>query len=127
VRTQIGADPGLIQTTLAENKIVDLMINSTNSHGDPPIFEWLLLTANIGGNSLPLLVLSDKGLFALNPILPYLSEFTYSFDRKGVTYIGTMSMADLGLQAGDTLAYGYAYMNPSDIYIVDNIVMITVN
>jgi len=35
-------------------------------------------------------------------------------------------MSDLGLAAGDSFVYGYAYLNPSGVMIIDNVVVITV-
>jgi hypothetical protein len=126
-KLQLGADPGLIQKTVAANQFVDLMINTTNSHGDTPVYEWFLLTASIGGSYLPLYLISDRGFFAVNQVLSNIGDYTYSFDKSGVTSIGTMSMSNLGLTTGDTLFYGYAYMNPTGAVVIDNIVSITVN
>ncbi len=125
--TQIGAASGLVQASLAANQLVDLQINSTNAHGDTPAYEWFLFTAAIAGNAIPVYVISDKGVFDLNQVLSNLFDYTFPFDKDGVTYIGTMSMSDLGLQTGDTFVYGYAYMNLSGVVVIDNVVIISVN
>ena len=123
---QVGAGQGLEHTKLAANQMVELNINSTNSHGDTTVFEWFLLTAFIGGNSIPVYVMSDNGIFDLNQVWPNLYAYTYSFDTDGVTFISRLSMSDLGLIAGDTLIYAYAYMNPSYLVVIDNVVIIAV-
>lgn len=125
--TQVGAAAGLVQITLATNQVIDLMINSTNTHGDTPMYQWFLLTATIGGQSIPIYVLSDSGLYDLNQVISSLSSYTFPFDKSGVTKIGTMSMSNFGLNAGDTFVYGYAYMNNLGIIYIDNVVVITVN
>lgn len=122
----IGANPGRVQKDLPADQVVDLVINSTNSHGDTPFYEWFLLTATVGGHALPLYLLSDFGFFEASQVASNLTACTYSFDLSGITPVGTMSMSDLGLTAGDAFIYAYAYMNLSGSIIVDNIVAITV-
>lgn len=122
----IGASPGLVQKELPADQVVDLVINSTNSHGDTPFYEWFLLTATVGGQALPLYLVSDFGFFDASHVASNLTACTYSFDLSGITPVGTMSMSDLGLTAGDAFIYAYAYMNLSGSIIVDNIVAITV-
>ena len=122
----VGAAPGLIQVSLAANQVVELKINSTNSHGDTPFNKWFLFTAIIGGNAIPLYLLSDIGVFNVNQVLSNLSAYTFTFDNSGVTAIARLSMSDLGLKAGDIFIYAYAYMNQSAVFVIDNIVVITV-
>jgi hypothetical protein len=128
---QIGTEPGNIQKTVSANQVVDLMINSTNIYGNVALYEWFLLTGNLGGVSLPVYVISDTGVYDFNDVSSNLDAYTFSFDTSfglyvGVTYIGRMSMSDLGLSAGDTLIYGYAFMNTFNVIHLDNIVSITV-
>jgi plastocyanin len=123
---QVGASPGPVQASLAANQVVELKINSTNSHGDTPVNQWLVFTAVIGGNPIPLYLLSDIGVIDVNQALSNLSAYTFTFDNSGVTTIARLSMSDLGLKAGDVFIYGYAYMNQSAVFVIDNFVMITV-
>lgn len=124
---QIGANPGLVQINLSANENVNLLINTTNNRGDVPLYQWFLFTEAIGGSMLPIYVLANSGVFDLNQVMSSLSDYTFSFDKSGLTNIGTMSMSDLGLKSGDTLFYCYMYMNGSRNIFVDNIVIITVN
>ncbi|MFH0996651.1 MAG: hypothetical protein V1844_14315 [Pseudomonadota bacterium] len=128
---QVGANPGRVQTSLAADQVVELLINSTNSHGDTPVYQWLLLTATFSGNAIPLYLLSDKGIIEVNQALQNLVEYTFSFAAGGVTAIARLSMRDLGLKTGDALVYGYAYQKQTggvvlDSIVLDNIVMINV-
>lgn len=123
---KVGADPGFVQTSVAADQAVELLVNSTNSHGDTPIYQWLLLTAIYGGNATPLYLISDKGIFELNQVLLNLYTYTFPFDPSGVTSIANLSMQDLGFSLGDVLAYAYAYQNQTWNFVVDNIVMINV-
>jgi plastocyanin len=122
----VGAAPGLVQLSVAANQVLELKINSTNSHGDTPLFQWFLFTEVIGGNPNPVYLLADTGVFNLNQALLNLPGFTYTFDNSGETSIAMLSMSDLGLSAGDVLIYGYAYMNQSGVFVLDNVVFITV-
>jgi hypothetical protein len=83
------------------------------------------MVTTIDGNHLPLYVVSDKGFFDLNQVLTDLYAYTFSFNA-GMTSIGMFSMFDLGLQAGDTFVYGYAYQKQSGGIVIDNIVILTV-
>ena len=121
----VGAAPGLVQVSVSANQIVELKINSTNSHGDTPLFQWFLFTEVIGGNPIPVYLLADTGVFALNQALSNLPAFTFTFDNSGETSIAKLSMSDLGLNAGDVFIYGYAYMNLSGVFVIDNVVVIT--
>jgi hypothetical protein len=122
---KVGDKTGLVQASPAAAQTLELLINSTNSYGDIPAYEWFLLTATIDGNQLPLYVISDKGFFDFNQVLTDLYVYTFSFNA-GVTSIGMFSMSDLGLQAGDTFVYGYAYQKQSGGIVIDNIVILTV-
>lgn len=106
--------------------MADLQVNSTNTRGDVPIYQWLLVTAKMSGNSLPIYVLSNSGIFELSHVLSNLSAYAFSSDDRGVTSLGQLTMADLGLKSGDTFVYAYAYMNASNQIFVDNVVIITV-
>lgn len=122
----IGALPGIVQASLAAKQRADFQINSTNSRGETPRYQWFLLTGIVGSNALPVYVISAKGSYDLNQVLPTLSEYTFPFDASGVNKIGVFSMSDLGLKTGDALIYGYAYMNVSGTIYIDNIVDVTV-
>lgn len=125
--TAVGEAPGIIQTRLSAKQVVDLMINSTNIYSDTPMYQWLLLTGTIGGQPIPIYVLSNSGLLDLTQVMSNLSAYTFSFNNCGVTKIGTMSMSNLGFKVGDTFVYGYAYMNGLGTIYIDNIVVIAVN
>ena len=123
---QVGAEPGIVQADLPADRVVDLVINSSNSHGDTPVFEWFPFTAVVGGHPLPIRLISDIGVFDLSQVLFNLNAYTFSFDTDDLTLFARLSMADLGLSAGDGIIYGYAYLNQSGFIIMDNIVFITV-
>ncbi|WP_169728894.1 Ig-like domain-containing protein [Desulfatirhabdium butyrativorans] len=126
---QIGADPGRIQLALSARERVELMVNSTNSHGHHPMHQYLLMTARKASLQLPVYLLSDSGLVKLDDALPELHRHTFSFDASGKTSLGVLSMSELGLEAGDMFAYAYVYENPNSAadFIMDNFVMIDVN
>ena len=123
---QIGAGPGMTQVSLEADQVVELLINTTNGQGDSPTFEWFLLMATYGGNSTPLYLISDKGMYDVTTVLSDLYAYTYPFDKSGITHIAKLSMSELGLKPGDSLSYGYAYQNQTGIIVIDNIVIITV-
>jgi len=122
----VGNSTGLSCVKLPSDQHIDLMINTTNGRGDTPIYEWLPITATINGNSISLYLLSDKGIYDLNTVLADIYAYTYSFGNSSVSYIGTMSMSDLGLNTGDEFIYGYLYMNCNDEMFIDNKVIINV-
>jgi hypothetical protein len=105
---------------------VELVINSTNTYGDIPVYQWLPFLAAYSGNQTPLYLISDKGVVSLNDVGSDLNNYTFTFDSDGLTSIVTLAMSDLGLAAGDSFVYGYAYLNPSGVMIIDNVVVITV-
>jgi hypothetical protein len=123
---QVGADPGLVEEFLPGNQTVSLLVNSTNRHGDKPVYEWLVLAAIYGGETTPLYLISNLGIVDLNQVLSSLYTYTYSFDGDDLTHIGTLTMSGLGLQTGDSLLYGYAYQNTQGVIVLDNIVRVTV-
>ncbi|MGD9971587.1 MAG: DUF1566 domain-containing protein [Desulfatirhabdiaceae bacterium] len=123
---QVGSDPGMVQTSLQADQVADLVINSTNRHGDSPVYEWLLFTATVAGQPVPVYLISDIGIFELNLVLPDLYEYTFTCDADDVTLIARMPLSDLGLTSGDMFTYAYAYENPDGGIIIDNVVFITV-
>ena len=123
---QVGSDPGMVQTSLQADQIVDLVINSTNRHGDIPVYEWLLFTGTVGGQPIPVYLISDNGIFELNLVLPYLYEYTFAFESDDVTLIARLPLSDLGLTGGDIFTYAYAYENPDGGIVMDNVVFITI-
>ncbi|WP_028325727.1 DUF1566 domain-containing protein [Desulfatirhabdium butyrativorans] len=122
----VGDQPGWSNVSVSADKKVQLKINSTNSRGDKPVYEWLLGLFIIDGVSLPGFIISDRGIYALSDVLASLSEYTFSFDPSGVTKLATLSMAELGLKSGDAFLYGYAYQNQNGIVYIDNVVSINV-
>lgn len=126
VVTIVGEESGYVQISLSAKQVVELVINSTNSHGDTPVYEWFLFTATIGGYPLPIYLFSDIGVYDLNQVLTDIYSCTFSFDEDDLTTFASLSMSDMGLQAGDNFVYAYAYQNQSGIMIIDNIVFITV-
>lgn len=125
---QIGADPGLVRVSLSAQEKVELMVNSTNSHGHQPRYTYLVMTAMMNGLQLPVYLLSDQGMFRLEDVLQNLHPYTFAFNPSGKTSLGILFMSDLGLKASDTFAYAYAYENPNSAadIIMDNIVVIDV-
>ncbi len=123
---QIGVDAGFVQTSLPANQVVELMVNSSNKYGDTPVYEWLPFTEIASGGSMPIYLYSDIGIFELNQVMATLNNYTYSFNTSHLTSVAKASMSSLGLKAGDRFIYGYAYQKPSGVFILDNIVSITV-
>jgi len=123
---QIGTEPGLVQESVEADNVLELMINSTNTHGDTPVYEWLYFTGTIGGNPIPLSLLSGKGIFRVSEVMANRNDYTFTFDADDLTSIAKLPLAKLGLRTGDYLTYGYAYQNLSGKIVVDNVVWITV-
>jgi len=123
---KFGEEPGVVQASVAAGQVVELVINSTNTYGDIPVYQWLPFLATYSGNQTPLYLISDKGVVSLNDVGSDLNNYTFTFDSDGLTSIVTLAMSDLGLAAGDSFVYGYAYLNPSGVMIIDNVVVITV-
>ncbi len=121
-----GEEPDLVELGISPDQVIKLMINSTNIHEDIPVYEWLVFTAVISGNPIPLYVISDIGIFSVDDIIDNLANYTFTFDSDGLTSIAVLSMSDLGLAAGDSFSYGYAYLNSIGIIIMDNIVIIAI-
>ena len=122
----VGVSPGIVEISLNAQEVVELMSNSSNTHGDTPSYEWFLFMATIGGTTTPFYLISDKGVVDLNQVLPDLYNYTFTFDTDDITRITTLSMQSLGLSAGDLLAYGYAYQNQNGVIFLDNVVVISV-
>ncbi len=122
---QIGVNPGLIQTVVPASQLIDIQVNTSNVYGDTPIYEWFPFTALQSGNSWPLYLLTDYGIVDMSKAPPILPVFTFSFGPEEVMAIARLTLSDLGLSAGDTFLYGYAYMNASGAFILDNLVIIT--
>ncbi|WP_028324841.1 BACON domain-containing protein [Desulfatirhabdium butyrativorans] len=122
----VGNEPGQVNVTVAPEERVELMVNSTNSHGDTPISEWLILMAVTNGINLPIYVLSDNGIFLLDEVMVNLDKYTFSFEADGITSLGTLCMQDLGLKSGDSFLYSYVYQNNKGFIYLDNIVSILV-
>ena len=123
---QIGIEPGYIQTTVSGNQLVELLINSTNYYGDTPSYEWLPFTATFNGSQIPLYLISDKGVVALNNVISDITNYTFTFNSSALTSIATLFMSDLGMITGDNFIYCYAYQNQEGMMVIDNIVDITV-
>lgn len=115
----------MIQAVLPLDEIFDLVVNSTNPRGDVPQSEWLLLTICQKSSCLPIYLLSGKGLFELEKVFPELDQYTFPFDPCGSTQIARFCLEDLGLTAGDTFLYGYAYQNQAGVLFLDNIGILT--
>ncbi|WP_028323236.1 BACON domain-containing protein [Desulfatirhabdium butyrativorans] len=125
--TVIGANPGISTVDVPVSQTVDLAINSTNMHGDKPVYQWFLVEMiTSDGTTSPVYVLTSLGLFDVSTILNHLADYTFSFDPSGITSIGSWRMSDLGLHVGDTFIYAYAYQRGGGDIIVDNITTINV-
>lgn len=122
----VGSEPGTVQVTLDVNQDVELVVNSTNTHSDTPVYEWLPYMFIYDGIQSPIYLMTDTGSVSLDDVMAELANYTFSFDSDGITYLGTLSMADFSLTSGDWYLYGYAYMNPSGTIIIDNTVTIGV-
>ncbi|WP_028323909.1 DUF5050 domain-containing protein [Desulfatirhabdium butyrativorans] len=122
----VGSGSGLIQEQVSSDETVELLINSTNGHGDIPVYEWLVLTAEYGGSSLPVQLISDLGMVPIEQVLSELSSYTYTFCSGGVTIVGKLAMNQLGLQSADRFLYAYAYQTSAGNIVMDNVVVITI-
>ncbi|MGD9900311.1 MAG: hypothetical protein AB7T22_14400 [Calditrichaceae bacterium] len=123
----IGNDPGLIQEWVTAGEPLQLMINSTNVHGDIPVLEWLLLTGIYDGYQLPMYLISDyAGIVNYNDVAWELHGYTYTFSSSDLTTIAYLSMSDLDFKSGDILFYAYQYLNQSGVMISDNTVYVIV-
>jgi hypothetical protein len=124
--TQIGNQPGTVKITISAKQFVELVINSTNSHNDTPVYEWFFCTLIQGGISSPVFLISNIGAVDYKSVVSYLDTYIYSFNSSGLTTYAKLSMSDLGLSAGDQFIYAYCYQNQSNVKVMDNIVFITV-
>jgi len=122
----VGEDPGVVEQTVPVDQDMDLIVNSTNSRGDTPVYEWFVFTAVMDGIQQPLFVLADKGIFLLDNVIGDLYNYTFTFEDDGLTSIAVLAMKDLSLMSGDVFAYGYAYENSVGIIFMDNVVFISV-
>ena len=123
---QIGAESGYVPASVTADETVELLVNSTNVHGEEPVYEWLLLQMTKDGADTPLYLLSGTGLFLVNDVVSSLFEYTFPFDADDVTPIATLPMSALGLGSGDMFLYAYAYMNAEWTIRIDNIVAVSV-
>uniref|UniRef100_A0A7C4ML06 Uncharacterized protein n=1 Tax=Desulfatirhabdium butyrativorans TaxID=340467 RepID=A0A7C4ML06_9BACT len=121
----VGDKPGEQKVDVAPSENLNIVVNTTNKYGDTPKYQWFVFTATAGGAQLPLYLLSDKGIV---PILPGLDiyQYTYSYPTGSTVQIAQLKMSDLGLKAGDTFAYAYAYETAAGKFVMDNVVIITV-
>ncbi|WP_028323401.1 beta strand repeat-containing protein [Desulfatirhabdium butyrativorans] len=122
---EIGNDPGTTTTTVVSDQAVILKINTTNKYGDTPAHQWFVFTGTASGIQLPLYLLGDKGIVAIVPGLD-IYQYTYSYPAGSTVQIAQLKMTDLGLKAGDTFAYAYAYDTAAGKFVMDNVVIITV-
>jgi hypothetical protein len=127
----VGDAPGRTSYDVLADEQLGVDLNITNSRGDafPAIkAEWLVFTGTLGGAPLPIFVLTSRGqIFNIRNVSDF-NAVTHSFNHSAdVTRIATLAMSSLGLKAGDTFMYAYAY-STSDVskVVLDNIVVLNV-
>jgi hypothetical protein len=122
----VGADPGKQTATVASNDLLNLVVNTTNSHNDTPVYTWFMFTATASGQALPVYLLTtNNGIVELKSSTP-IYQNTYSYPSSSPAYIGQLKMSDLGLKSGDMFAYAYAYQNQVGAIVIDNVVVINI-
>jgi hypothetical protein len=126
ISIQVGANPGKISIPVTADQPLELMINSTNVYQEAPLQEWLVFTANVQGKSIPVYLLSDKGVFPLTDVIGSLADYVFSFDTDGLTSLGQVAMDEFGLKSGDTFIYAYAYRNQSGEIRMDNVITLVI-
>jgi hypothetical protein len=122
----VGTNPGWTTQQVSANQQIQLKINSSNTRGDQPVYEWLLAEFIIEGIPSSVLVISNIGVYNLSEVIGELSEYTFSFDPGGITTMANLTMRQLGLKSGDSFIYGYAYQNQNGAIYIDNGVTINV-
>lgn len=122
----VGSAAGFITVNASPSDLLTLQVNTTNTHNDLPAQTWLAFMLIKGGQASSLYLLSNTAVEEVTA--------TTNFDNSQFTFTGTpaqtlvtLSMADLGLQSGDSFYYAYAY-SPTDIaqVVIENIVAINV-
>lgn len=128
----VGGTPGWTSFDVNADERLVLDLNITNNHGDAVSeikAEWLVLTGTMGGAQLPMFVItSGRQIFDIRTLSDF-NAVTYSFNHNSdVATLVTLTMRSLGLKAGDTFIYGYAYTT-SDLsgVVLDNVVTLNVN
>jgi hypothetical protein len=122
----VGTNPGWTTQQVSADQQIQLKINSSNTGGDQPVYEWLLAEFIIEGIPSSVLIISNSGVYNLSEVIGKLSEYTFSFDPSGITTIANLTMRQLGLKSGDSFIYGYAYQNQNGAIYIDNGVTINV-
>ena len=122
----VGTNPGWTTQPVSADQQIQLKINSTNSRGDQPVYEWLLAEFIIEGIPSSVFIVTNSGVYNLSEVIGELPGYTFSFDPSGITTIATLTMDQLGLKSGDSLIYGYAYQEPNGAVYIDNGVTIHV-
>jgi hypothetical protein len=122
----VGTNPGWTTQQVSADQQIQLQINSSNTRGDQPVYEWLLAEFIIEGIPSSVLIVSNSGVYNLSEVIGKVSEYTFSFDPSGITTIANLTMRQLGLKSGDSFIYGYAYQNQNGAIYIDNGVTINV-
>jgi hypothetical protein len=122
----VGTNPGWTTQQVSADQPIQLQINSSNTRGNQPVYEWLLAEFIIEGIPSSVLIISNSGVYNLSEVIGKLSEYTFSFDAGGITTIANLTMRQLGLKSGDSFIYGYAYQNQNGAIYIDNGVTINV-
>ncbi|WP_084502979.1 S8 family serine peptidase [Desulfatirhabdium butyrativorans] len=110
VTQTVGETTGNHEYSVSLRTPLKLCVLATNSYGETPVHEWFALSAVAGGQVLSVYVFDGKSL-VLAAAAADLTRNVYPYAAGQVNVIGTLSLADLGLSEGDTLAYAYAYSN----------------
>lgn len=125
----VGKEEGITEVTEPADSLVNLYVNTTPQTGDTAVYEWFVFTATFADASaakLPLYLLATDGTIVAVVDGIDIYDYTFDYGTSSVQLIAELTMADLGLVAGDVFAYAYAYQNElGDIYL-PNVVFITV-
>lgn len=120
----VGQSGGFNTASVPADAQVRLDINVTSNV--TPNKTWLVFTLTKGGIQQPLYLLTSQGTLIQASQVTDFNAATYSFGSGPTSTIATLTMASLGLSAGDTFSYGYA-VSSTDITGVQVPNIVTVN
>ncbi len=108
VLVPVGQETGTWDYTLPSQTPVQLYINTTNLWNEQPVVEWFALTGAIQDLFLPVYLFTGTELVMVTGTLD-LTAYTYPYGPDDTTLVAELRMTDLGLFAGDTFIFAYAY------------------
>ncbi len=123
----IGSAAGFVTVNVSATDLLTLQLNTSNTHNDLPAQTWLVFMFVKGGQSSSLYLLTNTSVEEITATTNF-GNSQFNFGNIPVFTIGTLRMADLGLQSGDSFYYAYAY-STTDIFqvVIENIVAINVH